>query len=831
MEYSSCLQSSEESLFDTDVVRLLHPASKAVTVPGEVVAMETENLMESDLLPKEVSSGDTTVFDRNLNFDTNHRFESGSRLMGPTENPSPTVSDCEERLIEMSIVAAAGTARPGRKTTPYLIVAVIMAALGGILFGYDIGIISGALLQLKVDFSLSCFQQEMVVSSMLIGATVGSMLGGFVIDRIGRRWTIIINSAIFTAGAVILTAATSYAILVIGRLIVGFAVSVSAIGECIYISEIAPKERRGQMVSVNELGIASGLLLAYLINFCFINVSSGWRFMFAFSAVPAVVQGVGMFFLPPSPRFLVRRLQNSRAENVLMKLRGSKVVRDELAEIQASVSQERSYSFIHLFQSVDNIRWRMVVGAGLVFLQQISGQTNVVYYAPTILKDLGYGDNFSATLATVGLGMVKVAATCICVMLVDKYGRRRFLLIGASAMAAFIIILGILTQTLPASSIKDPCEATSHPAEFSSNISANDMHSRDIHQYYGDEVDSLHQSNIVGNWHRERRRELFDIPPEAQALVHKGHATDISEDDNGESRRYMYIEQRNLNLRGHKRLRREESLTNGSVSLLNSTTTSSPVLLTTSSLVSEMPSSLVSGTLLSSVQGTTLSPVQGTSSSPEMQTQSRMHHHSSATVKPSTTVEQGTTAPVSVIPAHPTEADAVVSSTFQSISPSLTREPAEDAVTVSKSAKGMALLSLILYVGFYSFGFGPISWLVISEIFPADIRGRASSFTTVFNWGTNVIISLTFLDVLRKFGISWTFLMYGIVCCVSVVFIYLVVPETKNRSLEQISDDLRKRSGMRQLLALRSVCSQCECCRKGSTPYRPSLLVTDDSIM
>ncbi|XP_071502279.1 solute carrier family 2, facilitated glucose transporter member 10-like [Diadema antillarum] len=786
--------------------------------------METENLMESDLLPKGVSSGDTTVFDRNLNVDTNHQFESGSRLMGPTENPSPTVSDCEERLIEMSIVAAAGgTARPGRRTTPYLIVAVIMAALGGILFGYDIGIISGALLQLKVDFSLSCFQQEMVVSSMLIGATVGSMLGGFVIDRIGRRWTIIINSAIFTAGAVILTVANSYAILVIGRLIVGFAVSVSAIGECIYISEIAPKERRGQMVSINELGIASGLLLAYLINFCFINVSSGWRFMFAFSAVPAVVQGVGMFFLPPSPRFLVRRLQNSRAENVLMKLRGSKVVRDELAEIQASVSQERSYSFIHLFQSVDNMRWRMVVGAGLVFLQQITGQTNVVYYAPTILKDLGYGDNFSATLATVGLGMVKVAATCICVMLVDKYGRRRFLLIGASAMAAFIIILGILTQTLPASSIKDPCDSASHPAEISSNISANDMHSRDTHQYYGDEVDSLHQSNIVINWHREKRRGLFDIPLEAQALVHEEHATDISEDDLGESRRY--IEQRNLNLRGHKRSRREESLANESMSFLNSTTTSSPAVLTTSSLVSGTPSSLVSGTLSSSVQGTTLSPV------PEMQSQSQTPYHSSATLKLGTTVQQGTTAHVSVSPAHTTEADAVVSSTFRSTSPNVTREPPEDAVTVSKSAKGMALLSLILYVGFYSFGFGPISWLVISEIFPADIRGRASSFTTVFNWGTNVIISLTFLDVLRKFGVSWTFLMYGIVCCVSVVFIYLVVPETKNRSLEQISDDLRKRSGMRQLLALRSVCSQCECCRKGSNLYRPSLLVTDDSIM
>ncbi|KAJ8305956.1 hypothetical protein KUTeg_016501 [Tegillarca granosa] len=215
----------------------------------------------------------------------------------------------------------------------YVVMASIMASLGGILFGYDIG---------------------------------------FFIDSYGRRLTIIINAVVFVIGAAILGLSPNYTLLLIGRLIVGFAVSISATGECIYISEIAPAKKRGLLVSLNELGITLGLLLAYLVNFLFIQLNNGWL-----------------------------------AKEVLQKLRGTQNVDTELVNIRISISTEKNHSCIELFSKLDNMRGRMLIGAGLVFFQQFTGQPSVLYYAPTIFEAIGFETNSAATLATVGLGIVK----------------------------------------------------------------------------------------------------------------------------------------------------------------------------------------------------------------------------------------------------------------------------------------------------------------------------------------------------------------------------------------------------------------------------------------
>ncbi|KAJ7373800.1 hypothetical protein OS493_009122 [Desmophyllum pertusum] len=333
-----------------------------------------------------------------------------------------------------------------QKPLLYLTMAACMAALGGILFGYDIGIVSGAILQLRAEFQLDYTKQEMVVSSMLMGAVLASLTGGFIVDFIGRRLAIVINSVVFLVGAIILAFAPSFAVLIVGRFIVGFGVSLSAIAECIYISEIAPAKRRGLLVSINELGICIGLLLAYSVNVLFIESPAGWRYMFGLSGIPAFIQGVGMFFLPHSPRWLIVNGQDDKACRMIQKLQWSGDPYEELTRIKSGLKVQYRYKFSDLLSNVDNMRSRMFVGCGVVFFQQFTGQTNVVYYASTIFQALGFQSRENATLASLGIGAAKLVATIISLSFVDKCGRRRFLLIGAITMAASILTLGIIAH-------------------------------------------------------------------------------------------------------------------------------------------------------------------------------------------------------------------------------------------------------------------------------------------------------------------------------------------------------------------------------------------------
>uniref|UniRef100_A0A8C0H117 Solute carrier family 2, facilitated glucose transporter member 12 n=1 Tax=Chelonoidis abingdonii TaxID=106734 RepID=A0A8C0H117_CHEAB len=277
---------------------------------------------------------------------------------------------------------------PGCGTFTFLSSAV--AAISGFLMGYELGLISGALLQLSSILALSCKQQEVVVSSLLIGALLASLTGGFLIDRFGRRIAIIIASCLLVLGSLILILSTSYGILIAGRIAIGISISLSSIATCVYIAEIAPQHRRGLLVSLNELMIVTGILFAYIANYVFASVSHGWKYMFGLVIPIGALQAIAMYFLPPSPRFLVMKGSDEAASKVLGRLRATSNTAEELTVIKSSLKDEHQYTFLDLFRSKDNMRARMLIGLTLVFFVQTTGQPNILFYASTVLKSVGF---------------------------------------------------------------------------------------------------------------------------------------------------------------------------------------------------------------------------------------------------------------------------------------------------------------------------------------------------------------------------------------------------------------------------------------------------------
>lgn len=224
---------------------------------------------------------------------------------------------------------------------------------------------------------------------------------------------IIVNALVFAIGAILLACSYSYGWLLVGRFIVGFAVALSAVSECIYISEISTPFNRGMLVSLNEVAITVGFLLAYIVGLIFIGREEGWRYMFGLSAVPAIGQLFGMVKLPNSPHFLVLKQREQEAEAAVKQLRQLKnpdQVRQELTHIRLSLEAGRSQSCWSLCSSRDGLRASMVIAFGLVMGQQFTGQPNVLNYASTIFQQVGFcgRDPVSATFPTVGLGIVKV---------------------------------------------------------------------------------------------------------------------------------------------------------------------------------------------------------------------------------------------------------------------------------------------------------------------------------------------------------------------------------------------------------------------------------------
>uniref|UniRef100_A0A3Q4HQY8 Solute carrier family 2, facilitated glucose transporter member 10 n=1 Tax=Neolamprologus brichardi TaxID=32507 RepID=A0A3Q4HQY8_NEOBR len=438
-----------------------------------------------------------------------------------------------------------------------LITVHVVSTLGGLVFGYELGIISGALLQLKVDFRLSCIQQEALVSSLLIGALLASIIGGCLIDRHGSRNSILIsNVMILTASLVLLI--NSFLALVIGRITIGFALSVSSMSCCLFVSEVVSPDRRGFLVTLYEAGITVGILSAYAINYILSGYKRGWKWMFGLAVVPTLVQLMSICLLPSSSKDSFNQSQcfdSTEAQEA------------EDSKVQSSKRNKKvQHSTFYLFKRQDNMRTRTIIGLGLVLFQQFTGQPNVLFYASTIFHTVGFQSDSSAVLASVGLGLVKVIATLISMAFSDRVGRRPLLIGGCSVMALCLITIGLFS----------------------------------------------------------------------------GHS-----------------------------------------------------------------------------QVTAMRPSHG------------------------------------------------------------------------KVINWIILLCMMGTVSAYSVGFGPMTWLLLSEIFPAAVKGRAFAFTNCFNWAANLLVTFTFLNVIDMIGLSGMFLVYGLTAVAAAVFFYFMLPETKGKTLEEIDKELR----------------------------------------
>lgn len=330
----------------------------------------------------------------------------------------------------------------------FIVLSSVIAAISGLLVGYELGIISGALLQLHSLLHLNCQQQELVVSALLIGALLASLVGGFLIDYYGRRIAIMVTSCLLGLANLLLITIVSYESLIAGRIIIGISISLSAIATCVYIAEIAPHHRRGMLVSLNELMIVVGILLAYISNYLFATVSSGWQYMFGLIIPLAALQAFAMYFLPPSPRFLIMKGHDEAAGKVLQKLRGTSQTKEELSAIRSSIKAEYQYSFWDLFCSRDNMRARLLIGVALSFFVQITGQPNILFYASTVLKSVGYQSDEAASLASTGIGVVKVVSTIPATFFVDRIGSKTFLCIGSTVMATSLVIMGVISLNI-----------------------------------------------------------------------------------------------------------------------------------------------------------------------------------------------------------------------------------------------------------------------------------------------------------------------------------------------------------------------------------------------
>lgn len=312
-------------------------------------------------------------------------------------------------------------------------------ALGGLLFGYDTGVVSGALLFLHTSFgNVSSFQKELVTSLLLVGAAVGAFVAGRVADRIGRRPTILVTAAVFVIGVLGAAFAPALGFLVAMRFVIGLAVGSASMVVPLYIGEMAPPAYRGALVSFNQLAITMGILVSYLIDY-WLSSSQNWRLMFGLAAVPAALLFVGILLRPESPHWLVAHGKENEARPILERYRRpDDDIAKEIDEVKELAGRPSRYSEL----LSPRVRSLVIIGVALAVFQQITGINTVIYYAPTLLHDAGFG-NSAALLANVGNGAVNVALTIVAIRFLDRTGRRPLLIGGSVGMAIALTAIAL----------------------------------------------------------------------------------------------------------------------------------------------------------------------------------------------------------------------------------------------------------------------------------------------------------------------------------------------------------------------------------------------------
>ena len=349
----------------------------------------------------------------------------------------------------------AGT-REGKQNRALTRIAVI-STLGGLLFGYDTGVISGALLYMKGDLGLTPFTEGLVVGSLLFGAAFGAVAGGRTADALGRRRVLFFAAVLFVLGAIGTSIAPDVPLMVLSRLVLGLAVGSASAVVPLYIGELAPAHRRGRLVTQNELMIVTGQLLAFSMNALLAHVWQGahiWRWMLAIAAVPAVLLWLGLLLLPETPRWYAGQGRYEEAGRVLRGTRADPAAADaELAAIRDSVEADAALAKAGWADlRTPWIRRVVMIGLGVAVCQQITGINTVMYYAPTILGSTGMGTSASL-VATISIGAISVLMTFVGIWLLGRAGRRPMLITGQTGTTVSLAVLG-LCFTLPESTVR-----------------------------------------------------------------------------------------------------------------------------------------------------------------------------------------------------------------------------------------------------------------------------------------------------------------------------------------------------------------------------------------
>ncbi|XP_068610154.1 solute carrier family 2, facilitated glucose transporter member 12 [Brachionichthys hirsutus] len=512
----------------------------------------------------------------------------------------------------------------GPDCTWLVVVAAVAASLSGLMLGYELGLISGVLLQLRGLLALTCWEQELLVSSHLAGALLICLVGGPLVDRYGRRRSLLLSDALVIGGSFLLISFSSLTTIALGRVVIGMGTALSGTAACLYIAEISPRKRRGLLVTLYELMVVVGVMLGFSCSYAFATLLNGWVYTFGLVIPLALLQMAVLMFLPPSPRFLVAQDKVDQARTVLARMRGrvQEQVELELRDIQNGLKEESEHSFWELFSAKSNLRARLLTGVSLVFLQQVTGQPNILSYASPLLHSVGFNSDAAATLASTGFGVVKVVGTIPAVLLVDRVGPKTFLCVGAVAMGISLLALGTLTM-----------QSHTHLTSLCKSQTA--------------------QNHTQMLWDSNRTTVDFDrggFPPGIPSQWNSEEAEETDRKDGGIG-------------------------------------------------------------------------------------------------------------------------------------------PAE----VSSSLKVASLISLLVYVAAFSISLGPMVYVVLSEIFPMGIRGRAVCVVSAVNWAANLLISMTFLTVTEKIGVPAVIFIYAAMSFVLLVFVILFIPENKGRTLEEISKELAKK--------------------------------------
>jgi SP family galactose:H+ symporter-like MFS transporter len=445
-----------------------------------------------------------------------------------------------------------------------------IAATGGLLFGFDTGVISGALPFLKQYWHLDDGSIEWITTTVLIGAIIGAVSSGKLSDSLGRKRMIIINAIVFTIGALGCSFAPSILVLILMRILIGIAIGITSYVVPMYISEISPTRVRGALVTLNQLMITIGILISYITDYCLSNDanSGSWKMMFLVGVVPALILLIGMFFLPESPRWLIARGRIAEGEEILRKTEDADMVKLTLESIKQEVSLtvDNTSQLRQIFKPW--LRAPLIITVGIFFFQQFSGVNTIIYYSPIIFKMAGVVSNTKSILPAIIIGAVNVLACLLSVFLLDKVGRRKLFFIGIYGMIPSLGLLG---------------------ACF----------------YFKDAL--------------------------------------------------------------------------------------------------------------------------------------------------------GASLPV------------------------------------------FAVLSIVLYIIFIAISLAPLGWLLISEVFPLNVRGVGMSIGSLSHWGFNAIIAFTFLKLVNSLGVDFTFWTYAFICVIGAVWGYYYIPETKGKSLEEIEDHWRSGGSPRSL--------------------------------